>query len=165
MLNFRSRSGATTPNLVIGEGTKIMPDAKLVPQQVRINWKELHYPVRLPALRRRGIKIGDDSRIAAYTVMTPMNHVFADPETPVRLQGETAKGIRIGRDVWIGTGVKILDGVEIGDGCVVGAGSVVTKSLPPFAVAVGVPAKVRHWRDARRAAAWTPNQSGSVEER
>lgn len=166
MLNFRSRSGATTPNLVIGEGTKIMPDAKLIPQQGWIKIGKnctIQYGCLLYGVG--GLEIGDDSRIAAYTVMTPMNHVFADPETPVRLQGETAKGIRIGRDVWIGTGVKILDGVEIGDGCVVGAGSVVTKSLPPFAVAVGVPAKVRHWRDARRAAGWTSNQSRSVEER
>lgn len=96
--------------------------------------------------------------------MTPMNHVFADPDTPIRLQGETASGIRIGRDVWIGTSVKVLDGVEIGDGCVVGAGSVVTKSLPPYCVAVGVPAKVRAWRDTRRGAAWA-KESGAGEGR
>ena len=35
-----------------------------------------------------------------------------------------------------------MAGVTIGDGCVIGAGSVVTKDIPPYSVAVGVPAKV-----------------------
>ena len=45
-------------------------------------------------------------------------------------------------DCWIGSGVRILDGVTIGHGSIVGAGAVVTKSIPPYSVAVGVPAKV-----------------------
>lgn len=44
-------------------------------------------------------------------------------------------------DVWIGRNVTILSGVHIGRGCTIGAGAVVTKSLPPYCVAVGVPAK------------------------
>lgn len=53
--------------------------------------------------------------------------------------------IRIGNDVWIGLNVIILSGVEIGDGAVVAAGSVVNKSIPPFAVYGGVPAKfIKH---------------------
>ena len=44
-------------------------------------------------------------------------------------------------DVWIARNVTILSGVHIGRGCTVGAGSIVTKSLPPYCVAVGVPAK------------------------
>jgi acetyltransferase-like isoleucine patch superfamily enzyme len=45
-------------------------------------------------------------------------------------------------DVWIGARVVILKGVTIGRGSVIGAGSVVTKSIPPYSVAVGNPAKV-----------------------
>ena len=45
-------------------------------------------------------------------------------------------------DVWLGAGVRMLRNVTIGRGSVVGAGSVVTKSLPPYSVAVGVPARV-----------------------
>jgi virginiamycin A acetyltransferase len=48
--------------------------------------------------------------------------------------------IRIGNDVWIGTKAVILSGVEIGDGAVIGAGAVVTKNVPPYALAAGVPA-------------------------
>jgi acetyltransferase-like isoleucine patch superfamily enzyme len=43
-------------------------------------------------------------------------------------------------DVYLGMGVRILPDLTIGRGTVVGAGSVVRKSLPPFALAAGVPA-------------------------
>lgn len=52
----------------------------------------------------------------------------------------------IGNDVFIGANVTIIDGVTIGDGAVVGAGAVVVKDIPPYAVAVGVPAKVIKYR-------------------
>lgn len=52
----------------------------------------------------------------------------------------------IGNDVFIGANVTILDGVTISDGAVIGAGAVVTKDIPPYAIAVGVPAKVVKYR-------------------
>lgn len=48
----------------------------------------------------------------------------------------------IGSDVWIGGGCTVLEGVTIGDGAVIGAGALVTKSLPPYSVCLGIPAKV-----------------------
>lgn len=54
--------------------------------------------------------------------------------------------IRIGHDVWLGVGVQILSGVSVGDGAVVGAGSVVSRDIPPYAVAVGAPARVVRFR-------------------
>ena len=48
--------------------------------------------------------------------------------------------------MWIGSYVIILDGVTIGDGAVIGAGSVVTKNIPPYAIAVGNPARVIKYR-------------------
>jgi len=44
-------------------------------------------------------------------------------------------------DVWIGTGSVILPNVTIGEGAVVGANSVVTRSVPPYTVVGGLPAK------------------------
>ncbi|MCX7595635.1 MAG: acyltransferase, partial [Fischerella sp.] len=57
-------------------------------------------------------------------------------------QGVTCKGIIIEDDCWLGHGVTVLDGVTIGKGSVIGAGAVVTKDIPPYSVAVGIPAKV-----------------------
>lgn len=54
----------------------------------------------------------------------------------------------LGNDVWIGARVMIMGGVTIGDGAVIGAGAIVTKDVPPYAVAVGVPAKVVKYRFA-----------------
>lgn len=89
-----------------------------------------------------GLKIGNNVRIAAQCMIIPANHNFGDTDIPITSQGETAKGIIIDDDVWIGGGVCILDGVRIGTGCVIGAGSIVNKSLAPYSVAVGIPAKV-----------------------
>jgi acetyltransferase-like isoleucine patch superfamily enzyme len=54
--------------------------------------------------------------------------------------------VNIGNDVWIGTAAIIRGGVNIGDGAIIGAGAVVTKDVPPYAIAVGVPAKVTRYR-------------------
>ncbi|QXD31740.1 hypothetical protein [Candidatus Pelagisphaera phototrophica] len=53
---------------------------------------------------------------------------------------------RIGHDVWIGHGVVVTAGCSIGTGACIGAGAVVTKDIPPYAIAVGVPAKVIKFR-------------------
>lgn len=54
--------------------------------------------------------------------------------------------IEIGNDVWIGTGAVVVDGVNIGDGAIVAASSVVTRSVPPYAIVGGVPARVIRFR-------------------
>lgn len=95
------------------------------------------------------IRIGRDCMIASHTGIYANNHNFDDLIRPINVQGTTNKGITIEDDCWLGTGVKVLDGVTIGRGSVIGAGSVVTKSLPPFSVAVGVPAKVIKKRGAQ----------------
>lgn len=50
--------------------------------------------------------------------------------------------VRIEDDCWIGGSVTILPGVTIGRGTTVGANAVVTKSIPPYSVALGAPARV-----------------------
>ena len=89
-----------------------------------------------------GLEIGNGVRIAAKTTIIPANHRFDRIDIPQYKQSLIKKGIKIEDDVWIGTNVTILDGVTIHRGSVVGGGAVVTKDIPPYSVAVGVPAKV-----------------------
>jgi virginiamycin A acetyltransferase len=56
------------------------------------------------------------------------------------------KGIRIGNDVWIGSGAVIMSGVTIGSGAVIGAYSVVRGDIPTYAVAIGNPCRVVKYR-------------------
>ena len=56
------------------------------------------------------------------------------------------KAVTIGCDVWIAAGAVITRGVTIGNGAVIGANAVVTKDVPPYAIAVGSPAKVIKYR-------------------
>jgi len=88
------------------------------------------------------LTVGRNTMIAAHTVIIPANHAFDRLDQPICEQPVTRVGVEIGEDVWIASGVRILDGVRIGKGCVIGAGAVVTRSLPDYSVAVGVPAKV-----------------------
>jgi galactoside O-acetyltransferase len=88
------------------------------------------------------IKIGKRCMIAAHSGIYANSHNFANPLEPIKYQGVTRKGIVIEDDCWIGHGVTVLDGITIGQGSVIGAGTVVNKNIPPFSVAVGVPARV-----------------------
>lgn len=88
------------------------------------------------------LTIGDNTITGQYLSIHPQNHVFTDPDMPVRLQGVTAQGVHIGADCWLGAKVTILDGVRIGDGSIVAAGAVVTQSCPPRSIIGGVPAKI-----------------------
>lgn len=66
-------------------------------------------------------------------------------DIPIREQPGTWVRVTIGRDSWIGDRAIVL--ADVGKHCVVGAGSVVTKPLPDYAIAVGVPARIVRYRD------------------
>ena len=61
---------------------------------------------------------------------------------PINDQPVVVDPVIIEDDVWIGLNAVILQGVTIGRGTIVGAGAVVNKSIPPWSIAVGVPARV-----------------------
>lgn len=92
-----------------------------------------------------GIEIRDGVFIGHSVIIATLNHVF----NPSNRTSMYAKKVKIGRNVWIGSGVNILPGVTIGDNAVVGMGSVVTKDIPANAVAVGNPAKVIKYIEAK----------------
>lgn len=89
-----------------------------------------------------GLVIGNNVLIAGHCLIIPSNHVFTKRDITINKQGETSKGIVIEDDVWIAAGCQILDGVTIGKGAIVAAGSVVNKSIDPYTIVGGVPAKL-----------------------
>ena len=96
-----------------------------------------------------GIFIGNSVLIAGNCYIGGGRYLANRLDIPMMEQGVYSKGpVEIGDDVWLGTGATVLDGVRIGRGCIVGAGAVVTKDLPDYAVAVGVPARVTGMRQA-----------------
>ncbi|MDO5479318.1 MAG: acyltransferase [Clostridia bacterium] len=90
----------------------------------------------------KGLEIEDNVLLAQNITLTPYSHIFDDPERNIITQGGHSEKVTIGRDSYIGMGVDIMYSGNIGEGSVVGAGSVVVKSIPPYSVAVGNPAKV-----------------------
>lgn len=88
---------------------------------------------------RKGISIGDDTRIAAYCHLYAFNHGQSDA-IAIRDQRVTSHGIVIGEDVWLGTHVGVVDGVNIGHQAIVGMNSTVTKNVPPKIKVAGSPA-------------------------
>ena len=94
-----------------------------------------------------GLEIGDECIIGQYLSCHPENHNYEEINQSIRFQGTTRKGIKIGRNCWIGSKVTILDGVEIGEGSIIAAGAVVNKSFPANSIIGGVPAKLLKSRD------------------
>lgn len=88
------------------------------------------------------VEIGAATLIADDVYICDFDHVTDSLTTPIKDQGIVKSPVRIGPDVWLGTKVAVLKGSRIGRGCVLGAHSVARGEIPPFSVAVGIPARV-----------------------
>lgn len=133
-----------TSSIEIGEGTLIMPYAKLVAGfngKIKIGRGCTVHSFNVLYGFTGGLTVGDNVRTGVNVNMISANHSFEDPTLSPNDQGGTSEGIVIRDNVWIGAGVIIVDGVEIGESAVLGAGAVVTKSMPANSVCVGVPAR------------------------
>lgn len=93
------------------------------------------------------VHIGKHALIAGRCYIGGVNHEYTRLDIPIRQQPLNSKGgVHIGDDVWLGAHVIVNDGVTIGTGAIIGAGAVVTKNIPDYAIAMGIPAQVRGWR-------------------
>ena len=90
------------------------------------------------------IEIGENVLTGRWVTIVDNAHgCLTDYDTaPINRQLISKGSVTIGRNVWIADKVTICPGVSIGDGSIIGANSVVTKSIPPFSIAAGVPAKI-----------------------
>ena len=89
-----------------------------------------------------GLEIGEYSLLAQNITITPYSHISDNPNDLIVKQGGHCEKVIIGRDCYIGMNTAIMYSGSIGDGSVVGAGAVVNKPIPPYSIAVGVPARV-----------------------
>ena len=131
--------------LEVGDGVLFEPGVWITgPGDARIRIGEgtfLNRNVMVAAVEL--VEIGAHCMFANGCFVTDGNHRFDDPELPVPWQGFTTKGpTRIGDNVWCGANVVVTSGVTIGDRCVIGSNSVVTRDIPAFSIAAGIPAKV-----------------------
>ncbi len=93
------------------------------------------------------ISIGNNVLFASKVFITDHFHGRVDSREelgiPPSMRELYSKGeLIIEDDVWIGESVTIMPNVVIGKGAVIGANSVVTKSVPPYSVVGGNPAKI-----------------------
>jgi len=88
------------------------------------------------------VTIGENTLIAAYVYIIGGGHDYSRVDIPITEQEKISYGIKIERNCWIGAGVKVFDNVTIGEDTIIGAGAVVSKDIPAFSIAAGIPARV-----------------------
>src|SRR3954453_15275447 len=94
------------------------------------------------------VSIGRECVIADRVMLIDFDHGMVEVDRPVRLQGIYKRDVRVGNNVWIGSGAGVLRGWTVGDNAVIGTGAVVTKDVPANAVVAGVPARLIRMREA-----------------
>jgi acetyltransferase-like isoleucine patch superfamily enzyme len=132
-------------NIHIGQGSRLWaPKSLCIGNDVYIG-KQVHIEANC--------EIGDYCLIAnRVAIVGRHDHDFSAVGFPVRYAPHVSsrrypspyadEKVVIGSDVWLGYGVIVLTGVVVGRGTIVAAGSVVTKDLPPYSIAAGVPARI-----------------------
>jgi acetyltransferase-like isoleucine patch superfamily enzyme len=94
-----------------------------------------------------GLKIGNRTLVGYRSQILTANHLIPPGRGRIFGSGHEHKAVTIGEDVWIGANVIVLPGVTIGEGAVIAAGSVVTRSVEPFTIVGGNPARLIRPRD------------------
>lgn len=125
-VRFDPRDFFAYENIVTGNDVFIGPGAKFLADrsEIRIGNKVLFGPNVL-------IVAGNHNSSVVGQFMFDVKEKRPEDDMPIEVDD----------DVWVGAGVIVLKGVRLGRGCIVAAGALVTKSVPPYVIAGGVPAK------------------------
>ncbi len=88
------------------------------------------------------VVIGENTLIAAYVYVIAGDHDYNMTEKPISEQEGISKGIKIGKNCWLGAKSMVLDGTTMGSDSILGANAVLAADIEAYSVAVGTPAKV-----------------------
>ena len=149
MLKFKAKVSPRaevelSPYLILGQGCQISSFCKIKaadgPLKIGSN---VHIGSNcFISSGKAGVDIGNDCMVGPNVTIIGNNHRYDRLDVPIRMQGWTSKGIRIGSNVWIGAGVSILDGAIIEDGVIVTPNSVVSGKVLANSIFQGNPGKV-----------------------
>ncbi len=90
-----------------------------------------------------GTYIGNDVLVGPNVSIIGNNYRYDQLDVPIRLQEKfSTRGIRIGDNVWLGSGCVVLDGADIGSGSILTPNTVVSGKIPPNSIVQGNPGKV-----------------------
>jgi virginiamycin A acetyltransferase len=141
----------TGPNIAVGDYT-IYNDFRADPRDFEKNNVFYHLPFigdRLVIGKYCSIACGAKflMNVGNHTLKSLSTYPFPifpdewDASLPSKASWDMRGDIVVGNDVWIGFEAVILSGVTIGDGAIVGTRALVTKDVPPYTIAGGMPAK------------------------
>ncbi len=130
--------------IIIGDDVRILRGATIstTPPGKIIIGDRVHIGEGSIIVAGLSIKIGNDVIIGPQNVLVDSDHSYQDLSIPMNRQPQSFKEILIEDDVWISSNCVITKGVTLNKGAVIGAGAVVKKDIPPYSIAVGVPARV-----------------------
>lgn len=132
--NVIVRNGARIEAVVNWNGIKYTPE--LILEDGVTCEQNLHIISAKKVLIKKGVTI------APNVMIMDNEHSHKDHDVKILEQVLDVKETIVGEDSFLGKNVCVMPGVRIGRGCVIGANAVVTKDIPDYSIAVGVPAKV-----------------------
>jgi acetyltransferase-like isoleucine patch superfamily enzyme len=106
------------------------------------------------------VEIGEECLFADDIYVVDFDHWWIDPHKSIRSQGIWKDKVIIESGVWVGQKASILAGVTVGEGAAIGAMTLVTRDVPPFAIAVGIPARILKYRRSPMDVAWDNGETG-----
>ncbi|MBB1201486.1 acyltransferase [Enterobacteriaceae bacterium 89] len=157
MKSFGTRSRIISPMLIVNPKNIVIGNNVLIRNGIRLEvvdpqkdtviaiGNNVNIEQNCHIIGRVSVTIENNVTITGNCSIVDVIHPYEDIHDVTKIGNRIADvdaSVSIGEGSFIGYGAHIAPGVSIGKHCVVGAGSVVTKSIPDYSVASGVPAKV-----------------------
>jgi acetyltransferase-like isoleucine patch superfamily enzyme len=147
-VNILGKVYVNATNIKIGKNVTIYPNVYFWGDGEIIIGDNVDIGIGTIIFAKKRVVIGNNSAIAAQCYIIDSNHgIKKDILINKQALDVVEEEIFIGEDVWIAAGSKIVKGARINNGAVIGALSLVNSEISSNGVAVGVPAKIKKYRN------------------